>query len=291
MARGLDHIVHAVRDLDAAAEFYRRAGFTVGARNRHAWGTHNHIVQFPGVFIELLTIGEPELIRPGPPGTFSFGTFARDYLARGEGLAMLVLEGRDAPGDAAAFRDAGIGDFKPFHFEREAKRPDGSPTKVAFSLAFAADDNAPDIGYFTCQQHQPENFWNPAFQQHANNALTIAGVVVVSAGPEQHRHFVGAFSVEGHVDADARGISVTTPRGAIQVMTPAAYTTLAGTEPPDLAQGARLAAMCFAVRDTVATLSALKASGVEFAECGGNIVVPPHAAHGATLIFEAGKQG
>jgi catechol 2,3-dioxygenase-like lactoylglutathione lyase family enzyme len=38
MPRGLDHIVRAVRDLDAAAELYRRAGFTVGARNRHAWG-------------------------------------------------------------------------------------------------------------------------------------------------------------------------------------------------------------------------------------------------------------
>jgi catechol 2,3-dioxygenase-like lactoylglutathione lyase family enzyme len=45
MRHGLDHIVHAVRDLDAAAEFYASAGFTVGARDRHAWGTHNRIVQ------------------------------------------------------------------------------------------------------------------------------------------------------------------------------------------------------------------------------------------------------
>ena len=41
MPHGLDHIVHAVRDIDAAAEFYVRAGFTVGGRNRHPWGTHN----------------------------------------------------------------------------------------------------------------------------------------------------------------------------------------------------------------------------------------------------------
>ena len=34
MARGLDHIVHAVHDLDAAGEAYARLGFTVGARNR-----------------------------------------------------------------------------------------------------------------------------------------------------------------------------------------------------------------------------------------------------------------
>jgi catechol 2,3-dioxygenase-like lactoylglutathione lyase family enzyme len=32
MPHGLDHIVHAVRDLDAAAEFYLGAGFTVGAQ-------------------------------------------------------------------------------------------------------------------------------------------------------------------------------------------------------------------------------------------------------------------
>ena len=57
MARGLDHLVHAVRDLDAAGELYGRLGFTVGARNRHPWGTHNRIVQLPGFFIELLAIG------------------------------------------------------------------------------------------------------------------------------------------------------------------------------------------------------------------------------------------
>src|SRR6186997_2539258 len=60
MPRGLDHIVHAVRNLDAAADLYRRLGFTVGARNRHPWGTHNHVVQFPGFFIEVLTVAEPE---------------------------------------------------------------------------------------------------------------------------------------------------------------------------------------------------------------------------------------
>ncbi len=209
MPSGLDHIVHAVRDLDAAAEFYRRAGFTVGARNRHAWGTHNHIVQFPGVFIELIAIGEPELIRIGAPGTFSFGAFMRDFLAREEGLAMLVLEGKGAAEDAAAFRAAGIGDFKSFNFEREAKRPDGSPIKVAFSLVFAADEKAPDIGYFTCQQHHPENFWNPAFQtacqrrgdrcrRRHGRGKSRATIAI----------FVSSFAGERSYRADATGISV-----------------------------------------------------------------------------------
>ncbi len=44
--RRIDHLVLAVRDLDAAGLFYERLGFQVGARNRHPWGTENRIVQF-----------------------------------------------------------------------------------------------------------------------------------------------------------------------------------------------------------------------------------------------------
>src|SRR5262245_37044511 len=107
MSRGLDHIVHAVRDLDAAADLYHRAGFTVGARNRHAWGTHNHIVQLPGFFIELLTVAEPEKL--GTDGFSAlFGTFNRLFLKRHEGFSLLMLESRDAVADAAEFRAAKI---------------------------------------------------------------------------------------------------------------------------------------------------------------------------------------
>src|ERR1700730_820248 len=123
MPRGLDHLVHVVRDLDAAGAFYQRLGFTVGARNRHPWGTHTRIVQLPGFFIELLTVGEGERILPPAPGTISFAAFTRDFLARGEGLAMLVLEGKNAEADVDAFRRAGIGDFAPFRFEREGRTP------------------------------------------------------------------------------------------------------------------------------------------------------------------------
>ena len=64
MPHGLDHIVHAVRDMDAAADFYVRAGFMVGGRNRHPWGTHNRIVQLKNCYIEILEVAEPEKIVP-----------------------------------------------------------------------------------------------------------------------------------------------------------------------------------------------------------------------------------
>src|SRR5947209_6712714 len=202
--RGLDHIVHAVHDLDAAGEAYARLGFTVGVRNKHPWGTHNRIIQFPGVFIELLALGEMERIPPPRPRSLSFGAFTRDFLAKGEGLSMLVLEGKGAA-DAEAFRAAGIGDFDLFNFEREGKRPDGSTVKVAFSLAFAEDKRAPDTGFFTCQQHYPENFWNPAFQQHANGVSGVAGLVFVAEHPANHHFFPKACAGGSDSTSPSRG--------------------------------------------------------------------------------------
>jgi Glyoxalase-like domain len=289
LARGLDHIVHAVSDLDAAAAFYARAGFAVGARNRHppAWGTQNHIVQLPGFFIEPLALADVSAIAPHRERYFSFGAFNRDFLARGQGLAMLVLEGRDSAVDAAAFRAAGIGDFDLFDFERGATRSDGMPTKVGFTLAFAHDPNAPDIGYFTCKQRWPENFWNPAFQQHANGAIGIAGIVLVADRPDDHRAFLSAFTGAGEEPATASDIVAKTPRGEIEVMMPAIFAHRFGVAPPDTARGARLAALRLAVRDTAAARAVLRTGEVDFSEQAQRLVVGPDIALGATLVFEA----
>src|SRR5262249_11223552 len=108
MAGGLDHVIHAVRDLEAAAGPFPRLGFTVGARNRHAWGTHNHLVQLPGFFVELLTVAEPEKL--GTDGLSAlFGTFNRIFLKNHEGFSFLLLESENAATDAARFRLAGMG--------------------------------------------------------------------------------------------------------------------------------------------------------------------------------------
>ncbi len=288
MARGLDHLVHAVRDLDGAGDLYRRLGFTLGVRNRHPWGTHNHIVQFHGVFIELLTVAEPDKIPPDRAGTFSFGAFHRDFLARGEGLSMLALESRDADADAQAFRHAGIGDFAPFRFEREGRRPDGAPVKLGFSLAFARDQLAPEAGFFVCQQHYPENFWDPAFQSHANSALAVAAVVLVAENPTDHHIFLSAFTGVRDLQATSTGVTVETPRGAIQAMDPAAFRLHYGVESPDVTHGARLAAARFTVRDLAATRALLDKSAVPAADHMGRLVISPAAALGATLVFEPG---
>jgi len=287
MARGLDHIVHAVRDLDAAAELYRRLGFQVGSRNTHPreWGTQNHIVQLPGTYIELLALADTTGMAPHAPGFFSFGAFNRDFLTRQHGLSMLVLEGRGAP-DAEEFRATGISTFDLYKFEREGRRPDGSTVKLAFELAFAADPFAPDTGFFSIRHRYPENFWNPAFQIHPNNAAAVAGVVLVADSPDHHRTFLEAFAGPRGLISGSSGISIKTPRGEIQVMRPAVFRDRFGVEPPTSEHGARLAAIRFAVRDLDAAADQVKTAATISSSRMGFIAVGPDIAMGATLVFE-----
>lgn len=285
MPRGLDHIVHAVRDLDAAADLYRRLGFTVGARNRHPWGTHNHIVQFPGFFIELLTLAEPDKL--GSDGfSILFGAYNRDFIQRSEGLSVLILESKDARVDESEFHAASILAVPTMRFEREGKRPDGATVKVGFSLTFAEDKAAPNIRFATCQQHYPENFWNPAFQRHANSAAAIAGVVAVAERPERHARFFEIFADGQSTMADG-GFTIKTPRGVIDMLTPAVFTHRFGVAAPSVSDGPRLAALRFAVGD-IGLLEAVPEQAGIAGICGGNpTVIGPGDAMGATLIFEA----
>ena len=214
-ARRIDHLVLAVHDLEAAADFYRRVGFQVGSRNVHPWGTENHIVQFGTSFLELITVGNAAAIPEHHPDHFSFGAFVSDYLKQREGLAMLVLDSLDAKADAAAFRHAGIGPFEPFFFERKGRRPDGSETQVAFTLAFASEPQLPDAAFFRCQQHFPENFWNPKFQVHPNGAAGINRVTLQASG--DHSQFLSTFSsvaLEGDTYHLAKGGALKVEEGA-----------------------------------------------------------------------------
>src|SRR5262245_18314516 len=219
MPRGLDHIVHAVRDLDAAADLYRRLGFTVGARHSHPWGTHNHIVQFPGFFIELLTLAEPDKL--GRDGfSILFGAYNRDFIQRSEGLSVLILESKDARADESEFHAASILAAPTMRFEWEGKRPDGATVRVCFSLTFAEDMATTSISTAPCQYHIHENMRNPAFLRHGNSAAASAGVVTLAERPEDHACFFEIFAGGQSTMVDG-GVKIKMPRGVIDMLTPA----------------------------------------------------------------------
>jgi catechol 2,3-dioxygenase-like lactoylglutathione lyase family enzyme len=284
MGRGLDHVVHAVRDLDAAADLYRRLGFQVGARNRHPWGTHNRLVQFDGFFIEILTFAEPDKL--GQDGFSNlFAAYNRDFAAAHEGLSMIILESRDPDGDAGLYERAGICASPVMRFEREGTRPDGSRVKVGFSLVFAEDPNAPKIHFATCQQHHPENFWNPDFQRHANGATAIAEAVVVADDPKRHREAVRAFTGAAGSAPSGAGYTYALMRGDISLTTPAEFSGRYGVASPETEGGARIAALRFEVADPAALEALLARACVPYRRRADALVIPPEAAFGATLLF------
>jgi catechol 2,3-dioxygenase-like lactoylglutathione lyase family enzyme len=285
--RRLDHLVLPARDLEAQAAFYRRLGFQVGARNVHPWGTENRLIQFDGCFLELITMGETSAPPPHAPRFFSFGAHVGDWLRReGDGMSMLVGSTGDAAADARWFRQAGIGDSEPFHFGRKGKRPDGSETEVAFTLAFATASSMPDLSFFLCQNHFPENFWNPVFQEHENAVTGVGRVVVVRDDPLETAAFLKIW-LGGSPAFDHRGVTMPTQAGALSVWTPAAAQEAFGDDPA-LFDGrqARFGAVVFRTTKLGAAELALRKNNVPHRKEQGRLVVPSGAAFGVVLAFE-----
>lgn len=271
MVRGLDHLVVAVRDLDAAAAAWEALGFTVTPEARHSWGTANRLVQLDGFFIELLCVADETLITEAGPDGFSFGAFNRDFLKNRQGGSMLVLESLDPEADRAAYLGHGLKLYEPFWFERTATFADGTTGKVAFDLTFVSDRLAPGIGFFTCRNRYPETFWRPSFQIHDNGAESIESVTLVAADPSDHHEFLGGFSGQREMRATSLGLEVATPRGRILVLTPGAYSQLFGSA---------------AANDLPGDLPAIAALTITCNGLTERRIIPAHELFGVTLVLE-----
>lgn len=287
-ARGVDHLVLCVADLEAAGARYERLGFTVTPRAQHDWGTANRLVQFAHrSFLEVLSVAAPELIPEHGPRRFSFGAHNRDYLARREGFSMLVFDASDARADRDEFASKGLADLEPFDFQRQAALPSGETVTVAFSLAFAPPAVAPEAAVFTCQQHAPQHFWKPDYQRHENGAREIVEVVMVADDPAALRAYwegvQGAPAVSERPDG---GLCVETARGAVLVLTPDAYREAYG-EPPraDAPAGPHFAAFRVGVPDLAAVDKLLTGRGIETRWAPAGLVVPSEHLFGTALAF------
>jgi hypothetical protein len=107
----------------------------------------------------------------------------------------------------------------------------------------------------------------------------------VAENPSDHHIFLSAFTGERELNATSSGITASIPRGELQIMDGAAFHNHFGVPPPDIAAGARLAALRFAVRERDALIASLEAGAVPHILHMGHVVVAPQAAMGATLVF------
>lgn len=178
----IDHVVHAVTDLDEAAAAYRGCGFVVTARADHPFGTSNRLVLFgrpgEGSYLELVAVTRPDAIPPPTSQRPSFGANVRDFLTTGPGGAMVVLASDDADAQRRRLAARGLDPYPAFSFSRTAPQPDGSSAEVAFDLVFVAP-LGPECGVFFCHHRTPERIWHEEFRRHPNGASSLREVVLV----------------------------------------------------------------------------------------------------------------
>jgi catechol 2,3-dioxygenase-like lactoylglutathione lyase family enzyme len=180
MLLGIDHVVIAVSDLEAAIRNYQRLGFNVTRGGRHrVLGTVNALIAFAdGAYLELLQFVEPDSAHPWY-AKFRGGLALVDFCAQTDDLA----------GDVAQFRRLGVKISDPWPLSRE--RPDGYLLK--WQLA------SPDADYlgilpFLIEDETPRQERVPRNRVHANQVSGIKRLTIVVDGLSNVAHFYEAMA-------------------------------------------------------------------------------------------------
>ncbi len=256
--RRLDHVVHAVSDLDGAADAYAEAGFVVTGRADHPFGTSNRLVLLggpdPGCYVELVAVTRPARIPPSTPDRLSFADAVRTFLADGPGAAMLVLGSDDPDADHADLERRGLHPLPVFSFSRPAPLPDGTTATVSFDLV-PLHPLGPHLGVFLCRHRTPELLWRPEYLRHPNGAAALRELVVIG-GPEQTEPLAALTgsqptSVPGGTAFDLAGVR-------LSVLDPAAYRARFETPPPRRRPPVPAAVVMTGTREVSTTIAGLR---------------------------------
>lgn len=286
---GIDHVVHAVADLDRAATLFEALGFTLTPRAQHPFGTGNRLAQLQGGFIELLAVTKPDEVPAAGPGEFSFGAYNRDFLKAGEGMSMLALRSAGWETDRARFLGAGLPLFAPFQFGRTARQPDGREMTLDFRLTFTGDPAFDQAVFFTCDhRHPPDVFWKPAYKSHGNSAQRLSEVYMVADDPAAHAPFLAALL--GSAVPVPMGLSAPLGDVRLTVFTPAALEQAfpgAAVPPPPPGQ-VRFAGYRVAVRLLSVIAGRAKLAGLAPRRAENRLWLAPADAFGALLAFSEG---
>lgn len=286
-ARPLDHVVLPVPDLATARARLTALGFTVAPDGVHPFGTTNCCVYLAdGTFLEPLAVADPEQAstsaKAGNVFTQRDAAYRRDV---GEnGFSAIVTGSGDADADHAGFTAAGVSAGPMLEFSRPFIDAAGRQDKASFRLAFAADRDAPNVFFFTCQRLHAPKVDRSALQSHANGVTCIRSVLLSAVLPEDYAGIFAHVAGGPPPTAADGGIAAVTGNATLLVLSPSALDSefaIAAPEGPLRAVG-----LVFGVADLARAEASLRVSGIWFDHRDTRLVVPPAPGQGATFIFE-----
>lgn len=276
---GIDHAVVMVKDLDKAAENYKRLGFTVSPRGTHSahMGSGNYTIMFDPDYMELLGVLNPT----------EHNAPARAYLEKnGEGIERIAFTAVDSADGAEEIRARGYPPVGPTDFERPVNMPDGSISAAKFRTFQWPTTEAPGgVRIFACQHKTRETVWIPELMKHANGAKRLKQVLMVAADPAKEAvHLARMIDRETRSEADG---AIAVPSGGDR----ADFVFLTKDQLGKRYPGVPLAGLperggagLVIAADVAAAEKALGANGVKSA---GGVIVPPAAGNGTLLAFVA----
>jgi Glyoxalase-like domain len=275
---GIDHAVVVVKDLDQAAENWKRLGFTVSPRGTHSarLGSGNYTIMLGSDYIELLGV----LVET------EHNTPTRNFLAqRGEGIERIAFTAVDSAAGAEEIRARGYAAVGPIDFERPVAMPDGSQSAAKFRIFQWPIEEAPaGLRIFACQHKTRETVWIPQLQKHANAAKGLKQALVVSPDPAKDAAHL-ARMIDREIRAEPDG-AVAVPSGSDR----ADFVFLTKDQLSRRYPNASLAGLpecggaglVLATGDLAAAEKNLGKAGIR---SGDSIVIAPAAANGALLAF------
>jgi len=273
---GIDHAVIMVRDLDKAAENWKRLGFTVSPRGTHSahMGSGNYTIMLDPDYIELLGVLSPT----------EHNAPARAFLENREGIERIAFTAVDSADGAEEIRARGYTPVGPTDFERPVTMPDRTLSAAKFRTFQWPVAEAPGgVRIFACQHKTRETVWIPELMRHANGAKRLRQVLLVAPEPaKEAAHLSRMIDREARSDADG---AVAVPSGSDRadfVFLTKAQLSRRYPEVPLTTLAERGAAGLVIAADLTSAEKALGSAGVR---SGSGICVPPAAANGTLLAF------
>lgn len=171
----LDHLVINTRfETDAAAARFEQLGFQLTPRGRHSLGSINHLMMFPGHYLEL--IGLPT----------DGGKLRQEVVDSVDGIDGLVFQTDDAEATAAKVSAAGVAMQAVQHFSRPVEL-DGTTRAARFETVRLVPGQYAAGRIYYCRHLTPELVWRDEWLVHPNGVSSIAELTVISQTPEATR--------------------------------------------------------------------------------------------------------
>ena len=279
----LDHVGFMVRDLDAAADRWRRLGFQLSRRSPQMgrvpgktemapWATSNHCAMFRTGYLELIGVTNPE----------NFNPWSR-FLDRFEGPHITALRCHNAD-ETYADLSKRIDHFDP-PLQRLRNAPYGDGERpFRFRNIFSQDAYYPEGRYIIIEHQTPEVIWQPDLMEHPNGAVGLVELVFCANREDGTLQRLSAIAGEPVTEETLRASIALSGGGVLSVMAPAAFAArFAGAM---TSSTPAIAAAVVAVNSLQRLRRVLSDSGVPFVVAeDGTIWVPAEHANGGVLAF------